>query len=337
MDSNEPIHLSVLPPEVLHEIFLWFKVREAIRLRESSTTICRAISNLPIVKDQLRTREAENLNPENTYDIECTTGIAMNSKGQLALVDYERCVISLVDIEKKKVIYRVGEWTKRNISDDGDFSTVGFCYPHGVLVNKKDDIILSDTYHHTLRVIKAGEHRVDTLIGVPNESGDKDGAEPKMYCPRGLSWDGNGNIVFCDSNNHRIRKVGKNAKQMSTILQNTAEKTLLHSPWSIAIDPVTDDVYTEKDGEIVAIKKGKLETIYGGHGETIYGLTFDSLGNLYFAGTSGIYKLYLKERICHDIVKLRIQPELSGVRSVVYINKALYVGKLEGGLYKVEL
>jgi hypothetical protein len=68
-----------------------------------------------------------------------------------------------------------------------------------------------------VRKYTAATGMVSTLAGGDNaEFADGKGHEARFHTPNGLVADGVGNVYVCDTNNHRIRKISPDGRNMIT-------------------------------------------------------------------------------------------------------------------------
>lgn len=93
-------------------------------------------------------------------------------------------------------------------SANGTGSAARFNAPQGVAVDGSGNILVADTYNHTIRMITpAGA--VTTLAGSPGVSGTADGtgSAARFNLPSGVAAGGNGNVYVADTWNHTIRMI----------------------------------------------------------------------------------------------------------------------------------
>jgi len=84
--------------------------------------------------------------------------------------------------------------------------------PKGIAVSSNGDIYFADTESHTIRVIRAANGDVETVVG-DGKRGDGPDGDPlkcRLARPHGICVDAEGNIYIGDSENHRVWMVKRN-------------------------------------------------------------------------------------------------------------------------------
>ncbi|OWF41307.1 tripartite motif-containing protein 2-like [Mizuhopecten yessoensis] len=91
-----------------------------------------------------------------------------------------------------------------------------FLLPYYVTVNSRDDIIISDSGNHRIKV-----HKNDgTILHCFGTQGSKDG---ELFYPMGVCTDTNENIYVADANNFRVQMFSQKGEYLSTPIANTYE------------------------------------------------------------------------------------------------------------------
>lgn len=98
---------------------------------------------------------------------------------------------------------------------DGPAGTARFNYPRGIDVDANGNIYVADSWNHRIRKIDGMTYEVSTyagggtIIGVQSVGAYVDASDTsaRFYVPCGLTVDANGDILICDTGNHRIRKI----------------------------------------------------------------------------------------------------------------------------------
>ena len=80
--------------------------------------------------------------------------------------------------------------------------------PMGLAVDPRGNIYVSDSENHCIRVIKSNG-MVETIAGISGKPGfaDGPGKTAQFNGPRGIAFDGEGNLIVADLGNNRIRKI----------------------------------------------------------------------------------------------------------------------------------
>jgi sugar lactone lactonase YvrE len=100
--------------------------------------------------------------------------------------------------------------------------------------------------------IITGEEEI--LAGTHAIAGWKDGpgAEALFRSPRQMVLDGKGNLIIADANNHCIRKLNLESKEVSTIAgvpyksghrDDVLDKSLFNQPFGVAVCPIDGSIY----------------------------------------------------------------------------------------------
>lgn len=94
---------------------------------------------------------------------------------------------------------------------DGDLRDAAFNGPSQMYSDADGNIYVADCYNHVIRRITP-ENQVETVLGVPGESGWVDGTQEvaKFNQPRGIGIAADGSVYVADWGNCRIRKLSIN-------------------------------------------------------------------------------------------------------------------------------
>jgi gliding motility-associated-like protein len=85
-----------------------------------------------------------------------------------------------------------------------------FTVPHGFDVDASGNIFIGDNDNHRVRKVDAVSGLVSTVAGNGNAGYSGDGGDPlaaELSSPLGVHVDDDGNILFCELDNHVVRKV----------------------------------------------------------------------------------------------------------------------------------
>jgi len=191
---------------------------------------------------------------------------------------------------------------------DGLGSEAHFYYPAGLTLNLAGNLVVADSWHHTLRIVTP-EGRVTTLAGVARQYGhvDGQGALARFNNPVGLALDAVGNVFVADQGSHTIRKVTP-AGEVTTIAgadgeagtaDGAARNARFNQPSGLAFDR-HGNLYIADNGNSVIRRltpAGQVSTLAGaaglpGHADgsgaaarfwSPAGLAVDGAGNLLVA------------------------------------------------------
>ena len=185
---------------------------------------------------------------------------------------------------------------------DGLADTAKFTSPHGVAYNSKtNEIFIASASNHVIRVIsenEQGEFFVNTVAGIPEEKGYKDGSidSALFNSPHGVLVREDGALIVIDIGNAKLRLIKDG--MVSTIAGNTDSDPLkvdFYYPIDLAFDG--DDIIIADAGnhKIFRIKPGvSAEAIrLNDTLNTPHGITADENGSIYIAdmGTNRILKI----------------------------------------------
>lgn len=191
---------------------------------------------------------------------------------------------------------------------DGQGAAAHFHYPAGLAINPEGNVVVADSWHHTLRVVTP-DGQVTTLAGQPNLYGHLDGPGwlARLDLPSGLAMDADGNVFVADLGSHTIRKVTPDG-DVSTVAGRAYERGTADGPASsarfcfptgLAFDAVGNLFIADQGNSIIRklTPEGLVLTVAGRAGESGHedgpglaarlhspcGLVVDAQGNLLVA------------------------------------------------------
>ena len=136
-------------------------------------------------------------------------GIAVAANGDVYFADRDNNVIRKVDAATGDISTVAGGGSLQ--TGDGTLATVAWTNtPHDVAVDGAGNIYIADTFNHRIRKVDIGTGLISTIggTGVQGYGGDGGAATAALLdTPRGIAVDSGGNVIFSDTNNHRIRKI----------------------------------------------------------------------------------------------------------------------------------
>ena len=155
-------------------------------------------------------------------------GLYVDASGNLFIADTGNCMIRKVDFLDKKITRVAGALSAGSPScgysgDGGQATATKLDRPHGVYVDKDEDIYIADEDNHRIRKVDSTTGIITTIAGngVPAYGGDGGPAvDASMQNPKSVWMDVNGNLLIADNENNRIRKVTVTTGDISTAAGN---------------------------------------------------------------------------------------------------------------------
>ena len=136
--------------------------------------------------------------------------VCMDSKGNTYICEREGHGVRRVDADGIMSTF-AGTGERGYEGDGGPALTATWNGPKAIRCDQQDNIFVVDTENHAIRRIDAGTGNVTTVAG-GHLGGDGDGGnatEAGLARPHGCGFDGQGNLFIADSDNHRVRVVGR--------------------------------------------------------------------------------------------------------------------------------
>ncbi len=243
-------------------------------------------------------------------------GLAIDGSGNVYIADHLNHRIRKVAADGT-ITTVAGSDSIGSTGDDGPATSARLNFPSGVAVDGSGALYITDTMNHTIRKVVVGGN-ITLFAGQRGVSGflEKDAKEEfldakdaQLNAPTGIAIDSAGNIYFCDTRNHRVRKIGTDGK-IQTIAGSgekgetgdggEAVEAKLNSPTGVAVDSA-GNVYiadqmnhrirkVDKDG-IISTVAGTGLPGYSGNGglaaraQLFYPccIALDRQGNLFIA------------------------------------------------------
>lgn len=243
-------------------------------------------------------------------------GLAIDNSGNVYIADHINHRIRKVASDGT-ITTVAGSDAQGSSGDDGPATSAKLNYPTGIAIDSSGALYITDTMNHVIRKVVVGGNitRVAGSAGVSGflEKNAKDefldAKDAQLNAPTGIAIDAANNIYFCDTRNHRVRKIGADGK-ISTIAGNGTKGELgdgaaatdaeLNSPTGVAVDPA-GNVYiadqmnhrirkVDKDGIISTVAGVGLPGYAGNGGLATSAKLFypccialDKQGNLFIA------------------------------------------------------
>ena len=136
--------------------------------------------------------------------------VCMDSKGNTYICEREGHGVRKVDSNGIMSTF-AGTGERGYEGDGGPALTATWNGPKAIRCDRQDNIVVVDTENHAIRRIDAATGTVTTIAG-GHQGGDGDGGnatEAGLARPHGCGLDRQGNLFIADSDNHRVRVVGR--------------------------------------------------------------------------------------------------------------------------------
>jgi NHL repeat-containing protein len=136
------------------------------------------------------------------------TSIVFDKAGDMILADYANNRIRMVN-KATGIITTVAGGGTGILGDGGPATSATLIYPYGVCVDKNDNIYITDDGLR-IRKVDATTGIITTFAGTGNAGFNGDGGPATSALINGasdLSFDTNGDLIFTDFQNSRVRKV----------------------------------------------------------------------------------------------------------------------------------
>jgi len=152
-------------------------------------------------------------------------GIAVDSAGNIYVVDFGNCAIRKIDNGTGNISSLVGTPSPSGFGgtcglagDGGPASAAEIAYPYGVAVDSSGNVFIGDSNNNAVRMVAASNGNIytvagshygfGTLYGTPGYFGDGGPADyGALWFPEGVATDALGNVYIADEQNNVVRKV----------------------------------------------------------------------------------------------------------------------------------
>ena len=146
--------------------------------------------------------------------------VAVDGGGNLLIADTSNHRIRRVAVGTGLITTLAGTGTGGFSGDGGPATSAGLRSPYGAVADGWGNVLIADRSNHRIRRVNVTSGVITTLagIGIAGFSGDGGPAtSAALRLPTGVAVDGGGNILFSDSDNHRIRRVAAGTGVITTL------------------------------------------------------------------------------------------------------------------------
>jgi DNA-binding beta-propeller fold protein YncE len=155
----------------------------------------------------------------DTAPINNPYGVVIGPDGALYWADFGSHRILRLDLIGRRINVVAGNGTKGHAGDGGPAQAAQLSAPHEVRFDSKGDMLVAERDSHVVRRVDMKTRVISTVAGsgVAGYSGDGGpAAAAQLNQPHSIVLDSSDNVLICDINNHRVRKVDARTGMIST-------------------------------------------------------------------------------------------------------------------------
>ncbi len=221
-------------------------------------------------KDVTDPKEVSFLNP---------VSVAVDQGGNLVALDAKTCSVQIIG-KMGQLLAKFGE-PASPVTGKIEIGTGGFFHPQALALDDQDNIYVSDTGNHRVRVFNpAGK--------VLNKFGIQGARLGEFNCPAGLALDNAQNLLVVDEKNYRVQIFSTKGVFKNKFGKRGTGRGEFAAPVDVATDSKRNIFVTDRDMRIqVFDPEGYYLTEFGTpqgnykNAPKYYGLTIDAENNLY--------------------------------------------------------
>jgi sugar lactone lactonase YvrE len=147
-------------------------------------------------------------------------GIAFDATGNLFIVDRLNARIRRVDAKTGVITTAAGTGTKGYSGDGGPADKAELREPNGIAIDRKGRLYIADVADQRVRVVKLSTGVIVTFAGTGKKESEGDGRvanTASLAGPRAVAVLPNGDILVCEREGNRVRKIDIQSGIISTI------------------------------------------------------------------------------------------------------------------------
>jgi sugar lactone lactonase YvrE len=187
-------------------------------------------------------------------------GTAFDSMGNLYVVEFQGNRITRIDRSGEASIF-AGAGKPGFAGDGGPAAQAAFHEPHGLVINKRDEMFVADTHNNRVRKIDLKIDLITTIAGTGEAGFSGDGGPATKATFKGIFAidlaPSDDRLYLADLTNRRVRMVDLKSGIVTTIAGN-GEKGIPQDGAKAADSPLVDPraVAAGKDGAVYILERG---------------------------------------------------------------------------------
>ncbi len=243
--------------------------------------------------------------PATLGELSSPTGVTVDSKGNLYIIDYLNYAIRKVDTSGN-ISTIIGTGSPGETGDGAVATSATIGQVHGVAVNSSGDVFFADTSNNLIRKISASTGNVTIFAGTGEGNYGGDGGpatKAQLFFPMNIAFDPSGNLFITDNYNNVIRKIDTSGN-ISTVCGQQyvfayggdggpAAKAAINSPYALAFDTAGNMYFSEIGNQTIrkVDKNGTISTF--ATNVLTQSITVDAAGSVYYVdnATARIWKI----------------------------------------------
>lgn len=155
----------------------------------------------------------------DTTQINNPYGVVIGPDGALYWADFGSNRVLRLDLRAKRITVVAGVGTKGHSGDGGPAKTAELSAPHEVRFDSKGNMFVAERDSHVVRHIDMKTQVITTAAGTGMAGYTGDGGPAKaaqLNQPHSIVLDSADNVLICDINNNRVRKIDAKTGTIST-------------------------------------------------------------------------------------------------------------------------
>ena len=155
----------------------------------------------------------------DTTPINNPYGVVIGPDGALYWADFGSNRVLRLDLKDRRITVVAGNGTKGYAGDGGPAAAAQLSAPHEIRFDSRGDILVAERDSHVVRHIDMKTRVVTTVAGTGAAGYSGDGGPAtaaQLNQPHSIVLDAADNVLICDINNHRVRRIDARTGVIST-------------------------------------------------------------------------------------------------------------------------